>query len=783
MRMRPRTRIALAGRTCLLVGLSLSLGCWSSQPKHEAADQSASHSSGALAATGQTSAKAPEASSLSKLSAKTDSGTDEFGFKRALQPSPSPPATSAKAAAVAASRPDESDRYADRYAESAPAIAVGKRVETSAIPPASQGIHGQFPDDLHPPNSAVPVSPPSEIAVKPPEKPKSSGPSTIGAPATVVPSNPRVVITEPLKPDSPSGDGRPSGNPLRDPHAAEAAGRPEDPPQPAGHPDPVIPPERPATRNVTLPQPAHKSESVIQIRPDPATSAPPAVPAAEKNAEPSEHNPAPVKTKYGPRTNKNSGVPYDYSKENGVYFKDWPKPRLALVITGQQQGYLEPCGCAGMDRMKGGMSRRYELFRQLRQDYHWPVFGLDVGGLVKDQAFGKQAELKFQIAVNAMNEMHYNSVTLGVSDLHLPTADVMALTMPPNAQQKTMFVCGNVGLFAFEESLLPRTQLVAAGFKTIGVTAVVGKTYIDKLKGNPDLKIEDPEKLLDEAVPMLKARANYLILLAHAKRSEAIELGKKYPDFNLVVCSDGGAEPPNEFEELRKGGTKLIEVGEKGKYAVVLGMFDDPQQPMRYQRVALDSRFKESPQMRALMAAYQGQLKDLGLSGLGIRPLPLSDSLKKSNGSFVGNEACTNCHEESYRVWKKSAHSHAFETLKTANPPRNFDPECISCHTVGWNPTLYFPYESGYLSEKETPKLINVGCEDCHGPGEVHTRAENHGTKAQQIAARKTVAISKEEAADPKSAKQNCWSCHDGDNSPEFNFNLYWPFVEHHEQK
>ena len=210
-------------------------------------------------------------------------------------------------------------------------------------------------------------------------------------------------------------------------------------------------------------------------------------------------------------------------------------------------------------------------------------------------------------------------------------------------------------------------------------------------------------------------------------------------------------------------------------------MFDDPRQPLRYQRVTLDSRFPASPEMGALMSAYQGQLKDLGLSGLGIRPLP--HPLKPFNGDFVGTDACTKCHEESYRVWKKSPHSRAFATLQNVNPPRNFDPECISCHTVGWHPTKFFPYQSGYLSEKETPKLVNVGCENCHGPGQLHVQAENHGTKAQQLAARKTVVITKEEAADPNSRKQNCWSCHDLDNSPEFKFDLYWPFVKHYEHE
>ena len=51
--------------------------------------------------------------------------------------------------------------------------------------------------------------------------------------------------------------------------------------------------------------------------------------------------------------------PYDVYKENGHYFVDWEKPDLALVFTGMTNGYIEPCGCAGMERMKGGLSRRH----------------------------------------------------------------------------------------------------------------------------------------------------------------------------------------------------------------------------------------------------------------------------------------------------------------------------------------------------------------------------------------------------------------------------------------
>ena len=194
----------------------------------------------------------------------------------------------------------------------------------------------------------------------------------------------------------------------------------------------------------------------------------------------------------------------------------------------------------------------------------------------------------------------------------------------------------------------------------------------------------------------------------------------------------------------------------------------------RYQRVPLDSRYANSRDVMLLMEAYQEQLKQLGLEGLGIRevPHPQKDLL----GEFVGSAKCESCHEPSYQVWRKSAHAKAWPTLVDLQPPRNFDPECISCHVVGWDPQHYFPYQSGFLSEAKTPHLVGVGCESCHGPGENHVKAEMGSDAELQKKLRQAVVVTIEE-----SKKRQCYTCHDLDNSPDFDFDSYWPDIEHSE--
>ena len=209
--------------------------------------------------------------------------------------------------------------------------------------------------------------------------------------------------------------------------------------------------------------------------------------------------------------------------------------------------------------------------------------------------------------------------------------------------------------------------------------------------------------------------------------AETEALAVAFPQFDIVVTADGGDEPPNRPGKIEGSNAKLIELGHKGMFAIVLGLYDDPKQPFRYQRVALDSRFESSPRMKQLMENYQSQLQALGLRGLGIRPIahPRAAGHEKKWGEFAGVKSCEKCHPTAYKIWKNSKHAAATEALVNADPPRQFDPECLSCHVTGWNPQEFFPYATGFVSLEATPDLAGNTCENCHGPAAAHVAAEN----------------------------------------------------------
>ena len=58
-------------------------------------------------------------------------------------------------------------------------------------------------------------------------------------------------------------------------------------------------------------------------------------------------------------------------------------PAAILVISGEQDGYMEPCGCS--EDQEGGLIRRYDLIERLHKR-NWPTVLFDLGSLIKDPA-------------------------------------------------------------------------------------------------------------------------------------------------------------------------------------------------------------------------------------------------------------------------------------------------------------------------------------------------------------------------------------------------------------
>jgi hypothetical protein len=521
------------------------------------------------------------------------------------------------------------------------------------------------------------------------------------------------------------------------------------------------PPKGPAKQTVSKVEPSVVKDETSKVETPPEKIAATDPPEQEVEVAKKEETPA-----YGESEKPAEGTKPVYKD----LFEDWPEPVALLLLSGDQRGYIEPCGCAGLENQKGGLKRRHTFVKQMNER-GWPLALFDLGEQVK--RFGVQQEIKFKTAIQSLDKIGYKAVGFGPDDLQLPAELMLLLELPEG--QPSPFVSANVTSDYAPEMIAPY-KVVTVGNKKIGVTSILGAQYQD-LVHNEGIKIRPAAEALAEVLPKMQAEADYFVLLSNSTLEEAIALGQKFQAFNLVVTASGADEPPLDVRPIE--GTKqtyLVDLGSKGMFLAAIGLYDDPNMPLRYKPIPLDKRFEDSPEMQTLFKAYQRHLKVIGLKGLNLnRRAPANKS------EFVGSKECATCHTKAFAIWEKTPHAHATDTLTKLDPARQFDAECLSCHVTGWelNPGTYVPYLTGYYDDPATPHLVGNGCENCHGAGSAHVKAESGEVEADE----KTLTALREQMRLPlEKAEATCVKCHDHDNSPEFDtkgFAEYWKHVEH----
>lgn len=438
-------------------------------------------------------------------------------------------------------------------------------------------------------------------------------------------------------------------------------------------------------------------------------------------------------------------------------FADWPsqKPDVAFLLTGEMIGYMRPCGCS--PGQHGGLARRAGLLNYLQNDKQWTVVPLDLGDIIEKS--GLLENDRFVFSLESLKKLGYKVVGVGPKDLSITANELVgqaANAQPLVFTQASMKHNEKEFDQFFKEFVKDVVVIDAAGMKI-----AVGGVAVMPPVGLPDKAIAleplDPtvERLLKQCA---EQKADLKVLLAHMPSKDAQALAKKHVGFDLILCTSD-IEDSATSEGKQVADTLVVWVGRKGKKVGVVGYFKNQKPKMRFEMIALDQRYPESDEINAIYGRFVAAIK----ASKAIEKSPRNKH--PSGDEFVGAKACGECHTKAYKVWKESKHSHALETLTVAKPAgQEYNPECIVCHSAG------FQYTSGFRTPLETPLLGGTQCENCHGPGKRHAKdSDNEKWHAQ-------MKVTKEQFEKERHA---CSKCHDGENSIHFDFDKYWPKVEH----
>ncbi|MGL4553852.1 MAG: hypothetical protein ACRC33_22060, partial [Gemmataceae bacterium] len=261
-------------------------------------------------------------------------------------------------------------------------------------------------------------------------------------------------------------------------------------------------------------------------------------------------------------------------------FEDWPKarPDVVLVLTGQQQGYLGPCGCS--DPQIGGLERRYNLV-QLMKSAGWSPVPIDLGDVPQTTGPAglpnQQGVIKYTYAMKAMERIGYAGVGFGRHEAGFGLLNLLSEYSLNNANPPVIMS----NLIDAEKNLPGMTKPwyyadTSAGLR-VGVTAVVGPTEAAELKaldGTARFGVT-PETLDNILGQMKKGEVSLPVLLFQGPAgdpktpTEARACAAAFGQFPVVVCLSEHEEPdlrPTVVATKAGTNTLLIQAGKKGKY-------------------------------------------------------------------------------------------------------------------------------------------------------------------------------------------------------------------------
>jgi hypothetical protein len=410
------------------------------------------------------------------------------------------------------------------------------------------------------------------------------------------------------------------------------------------------------------------------------------------------------------------------------------EPREVLIIyTGNLLAELKPCGCA-KEEDQGGIERRMQYLIDTRK-VHPHTLLVDTGDHFKEPT--RQGKLKAETLLTATEKMQYDAVALGDKDLVYGSQFLQDRTQIP-------WTSGNLKIDRFEPAQ-SRIKRFPNGLK-VGILAVADP---DLFYDHVGLHIENPKKtVLNLAAHMRQTeKPDLIVLLTHAKREAALS----YLDLEGVdIVINGHIETETDVIDVvpvKKNGKIFVQSSSRGQKMGELRVQIEPDgnKSFKQNMVKLDSSVKFDPEMVKLYQLYNEKVEAMFFEALAGKRGRSKQSI------YAGESVCKNCHAAEHKIWSESRHGRAYNTLRKIN--KAFDPECLVCHVVGFND------EGGFISELDTPKLKNVQCEVCHGPGLDHSSSPQAGFGDK--------------------ATEACKQCHVKNHSPRFNFAEYWPKIVH----
>ncbi len=354
----------------------------------------------------------------------------------------------------------------------------------------------------------------------------------------------------------------------------------------------------------------------------------------------------------------------------------WAAGDFQLLYMANRQGELEPCGCqtgpiGGLDRALNYIEgvRRKEV-PQLVVDSGDTFFAFSEG----DASRKAQAIARARVIAEAYRKMGVQALLPGERDFAEGTATLEEL------KQLGQFslVASNLKVPIKENLIEPSKILTLAGQK-VGILGVVDPPSFVGVK---EVEIRPAIASLKQAVSDLRKQGvKTIFLLSHLGLAQDREVAR----LGLVDVILGAHSMDVVTPSERVGRTLITQPDIEGKQiGLVEYSFKAPHKNLHH-LVDLGASYEKANTVSALMKKYNEEVRNLALAQPAPPTIEAAASAKSTAKPPFRAHAfeCRSCHQAQYDFWAGTHHASAYLVLYAKN--QHFDPECISCHSLGFD--------------------------------------------------------------------------------------------------
>ncbi len=408
-----------------------------------------------------------------------------------------------------------------------------------------------------------------------------------------------------------------------------------------------------------------------------------------------------------------------------------PSIPLRLLYSSNLNGELEPCGCT-VETDYGGLLRRATLIDQLKLQYPQMLL-ISAGGLLDNTA--STHKIKNEAILEGFQLLEYDAIGVQWQDLAFGYKTIKNNQLP--------LISSNYpgdDFAKLRKITRPGIKLTVFSILDPETFQLMGKEHAFKAK----------TQQLSQQISIAKQQGS-LILVTTRSRHEWISQHLPLADIDILI-----APLANEFFEQPNvdGSTLILKPGHRGMRMGLLTLWVNNNKWTKHEHEVLELTTAVANSER-LSGWYQAYNDKVRIDYENTNKLKLKRKRKLETTPYVSEAICKNCHTAAHDIWSKSEHSHAVATLEAKG--KAFDPECLSCHTVG------FHQDGGFIDMELSPELANVQCENCHS----NTRSHSQNP------------INHKPSLTADSPKAVCKQCHNHNHSPSFEFQTYWPKIKH----